>query len=222
MSELKMGLIEKYSMIIPAAEKEAWEAKGWTEESTFRDFHYEAEAGEAMMTARPQTMTEIDTDALLGSRVTGFSTHLGTYGMGGPGFFGLLLEKDGVRQYLVYAVWASGQYILLDGRVIECHLNYNKSHRPWISSWAGEPDEEQWDELTTKVTESLVTAVHLTGEELQLELTQEAGRRCQFVFHRYHPDLPPQGNGGPRKPAFEDGVIGDYIVLSEEDAVLHV
>lgn len=221
MSELKKGLIEKYSMIIPVAEKEAWEAKGWTEESTFRDFHYEAEEGEAMMTARPQTMTETDTDSLLGSRVIGFSTHLGTYGMGGPGFFGLLLEKDGDRQYLVYAVWASGQYILLDGRVIECHLNYNKSHRPWISSWAGEPEEEQWDELTPKVTGSRITAVRLTDDELQLELTQ-GNVQHQFVFHRYHPDLPPLGSGGPRKPAFEDGVIGDYIVLSEEDAVLHV
>lgn len=216
-----MGLIEKYSMIIPAAEREAWEAKGWTEESTFRDFHYEAEEGEAMMTARPQTMTEMDKDALLGSRVEGYSTHLGTYGMGGPGFFGLLLEKEGVRQYLVYAVWASGQYILLDGRVIECHLRHNQSHRPWISSWAGEPDEEQWDELTAKVTGSQVTAVHLTGDQLQLELTQ-GNVQHQFVFHRYHTDLPPMGNGQPRKPAFEDGVIGDYIVLSEEHAVLHV
>ncbi|WP_340021024.1 hypothetical protein MHI24_18650 [Paenibacillus sp. FSL K6-1096] len=221
MSDLKMGLIEKYSMIIPAAQREAWEAKGWTEESTFRDFHYEAEEGEAMMTARPQTVSEIDTDSLLGSRAMGFSTHLGTYGMGGPGFFGLLLEKEGVRQYLVYAVWASGQYILLDGRVIECHLNYNQSHRPWLSSWAGEPEEEQWDELTGIVTGGLVTAVRLTDEELQLELTQ-GDVPHRLVFHQYHPDLPPMGNGQPRKPAFEDGVIGDYIVLSEENAVLHV
>ncbi|MEK3761833.1 hypothetical protein [Paenibacillus sp. FSL R7-0337] len=221
MSELKMGLIEKYSLIVPAAQREAWESKGWVEEPAFRDFHYEAEEGEAMMTARPRTLTEIDTDSLLGSRAVRFSTHLGTYGMGGPGFFGLLLEKEGIRQYLVYAVWASGQYILLDGRVIECHLNYNKSHRPWISSWAGEPEEEQWDELTAKVTGSVVSAVRLTGEELRLELTQE-GTRSQLVFYKYHQDLPPLGNGQPRKPAFEDGVTGDYIVLSEEHAVLHV
>lgn len=31
-----------------------------------------------------------------------------------------------------------------------------------------------------------------------------------------------KGNGQLRKPAFEDGVIGDYLVLSEEHAVLHV
>ncbi|WP_405106512.1 hypothetical protein MHH28_24940 [Paenibacillus sp. FSL K6-1217] len=221
MSELKMGLIEKYSMIVPAAQREAWESKGWIEESTFRDFHYEAEEGEAMMTARPQTMKEVDTDSLMGSRVAGFHRHLGTYGMGGPGFFGLLLEKEGRRQYLVYAVWASGQYILLDGRVIECHLNYNRSHRPWVSSWAGEPEEEQWDELTAAVTGSLITAVHLADEALQLELTREGVRR-QLVFYRYHEDLPPMGSGQPRKPAFEDGVIGDYLVLSEEHAVLHV
>lgn len=108
MSELKMGLIEKYSIIVPAAQREAWESKGWLEEPAFRDFHYEAEEGEAMMTARPRTLAEMDTDSLLGSRAVGFSAHLGTYGMGGPGFFGLLLEKEGIRQYLVYAVWGIG------------------------------------------------------------------------------------------------------------------
>lgn len=218
---MKKGLIEKYSMIIPIAEREVWESKGWAEENTFRDFNYEAEEGEAMMTMIPQTVKEIGEDYLLGSRVAGFSTHLGTYGMGGPGFFGLLLEKGAIRQYIVYAVWASGQYILLDGRVIECHLSYNQSHRPWLSNWVGESEEEQWDELTNNIMGSLVTAVRLTDDELELELTQES-LRSRFVFHKYHPDLPPQGNGEPRKPAFEEGVIGDFIVVSEEYAVLHV
>lgn len=66
-----------------------------------------------------------------------------------------------------------------------------------------------------------MSAVRLTGEELRLELTQE-GAQSQLVFYKYHQDLPPLGSSQPRRPAFEEGVIGDYIVLSEEHAVLHV
>ncbi|MNI08567.1 hypothetical protein D3C73_616090 [compost metagenome] len=219
--QLDMGLIKQYSMIIPAQELEQWTAKGWHEDQSFTDFHYSAEEGEAMLLSRPRQLKEIEADGLLNSRIVDLSSNLGTYGMGGPGFFGLQLELDGREQYLVYAVWASGQYIMMDGRVIECYLNYNKSHRPWMSRWAGEPEEQQWDELSEVLKRSVITGITLSDAELSLDLASGDGRH-QLVFYRYHESLPPMGGGGPRKEAFEQGVIGDYIVFSEVNAVLHV
>lgn len=57
---------------------------------------------------RPRTLPEAGSAQLIGVHILDYSLHLGSYGMGGPGFFGLLLEpEEGERysEYLVYTVW---------------------------------------------------------------------------------------------------------------------
>lgn len=216
-----MSLIKEYSMIVPEEELAEWTNKGWVEDKSFTDFHYYAEAGETMLLGTPETLLDIELDSLIGKTILDFSSHLGSYGMGGPGFFGLLMERDGAREYLVYAVWASGQYMTIDNRVIECHINYNEAYHPWISQWPGENDENQWDDLSGILKGSVITGVLLTEDEFRIGITSNAADHS-IIFHRYKDTLPPHGNGEPRKPAFEEGVIGTFIVFSQENAVLHV
>lgn len=216
-----MSLIKEYSMIVPEDELAEWTNKGWVEDKSFTDFEYYAEAGETMLLGTPAALLDIEPDSLIGKTILGFTTHLGSYGMGGPGFFGLLMERDGAREYLVYAVWASGQYITIDDRVIECHINYNEAYHPWISQWAGESEENQWDNLSGILKGSVITGVSLTENELRIEITSNAAAHL-ITFHKYKDTLPPHGNGEPRKPAFAEGVIGESIVFCHENAVLHV
>lgn len=216
-----MSLIKEYSMIVPEEELVEWTNKGWVEDKSFTDFEYYAEAGETMLLGTPATLLDIEPDSLVGKTILDFSSHLGSYGMGGPGFFGLLMERDGAREYLVYAVWASGEYITIDDRVIECHINYNEAYHPWISQWAGESEENRWDDLSGILKGSVITGVSLTEDELRIEITSNTAAHS-ITFHKYKDTLPPHGNGEPRKPAFAEGVIGTSIVFCHEYAVLHV
>jgi hypothetical protein len=220
--KLNMGLVKEYSMIIPISELGDWTNQGWIEDKKFSDFHYEATKDETIVLNKPKSIKEIDISELVGCRIIEFCSWLGTYGMGGPGFFGLLINlKSGVQEYLVYTVWASGQYILLDNRVIECHLRYNKTHRPWISSWGGESVEEQWDDLTDIIVGSIITQAKLFDCEFILEITKN-NIKYNIVYYKNNPQLPPLGNGEVRKDAFVTGNIGDYILFNNKNAVLHV
>ncbi|CAH1194132.1 hypothetical protein PAECIP111892_01421 [Paenibacillus auburnensis] len=219
--DLNLGLIKEYSMIVPKAELGKWTGKGWIEDRTFMDFHYAPGKGEAMILSRPRSLKEIEIGSLLNSRVVDFTSQLGSYGMGGPGFFGVLLDQEGSQQYLVYAVWHSGQYIMMEGRVITCHLKYNRTYKPWVSEWAGESAEEQWDQLSGVIKGSVITGITLCDAELHLELSADNSIH-ELIFYQYNEALPPLGNGEARKQAFQQGVIGDYIILSEKNAVLHV
>jgi len=219
--KLDMGLIKEYSMIIPKAELLEWTTKGWLEDKHFRDFNYYPAADQTIILGKPTTILDIKLEKLIGKQIIGSSSYLGSYGMGGPGFFGILIERNGMEEYLTYAVWASGQYIMMDDRVFECHLKYNNSYRPWISKWAGESEENQWDELSHILNGSIITGILLNETELKIEiLSNEVNHN--ITFYTYKDTLPPLGNGEARKPAFTEGTIGKYIVFCNKNAVLHV
>ena len=218
---LDMGLVKQCSRIIPKSELQEWTDKGWIEDRDFEDFNYYPEDDETMLLSKPPTLAETGPDILLNRTILDFSFNQGTYGMGGPGFFGLLIDRDGSREYLTYTVWASGQYVLMDGRVLECHLNHNESYHPWFSDWSGENDENRWDDLSGVLKGSVIISSELTDTELHLDIASH-GNTHRMTFYRYHADLPPQGDGGLRKPAFEEGKIGSYLILCDEYAVLHI
>ncbi|MDQ8739090.1 hypothetical protein [Paenibacillus sp. LHD-38] len=160
-------------------------------------------------------------DTLIGLKIINFCDCLGTYGMGGPGFFGLLIERENMKEYLTYAVWASSEYIAIDNRVLECHINYNALHRPWKSQWPGESEENQWDELSEILNGSTIIGVDLTDSQLTIEILSKEAKHI-LNFYKYNKKLPPHGNGEARIQAFNEGNLGSYIVFCNEDAVLHV
>ncbi|WP_141692368.1 hypothetical protein [Paenibacillus pectinilyticus] len=214
-----MGLIKEYSMIIRRSELKQWVSIGWAEDMFYRDFNYAPVKDEAIILGKPVTLADIEIAKLIGTRITNYCNYLGTYGMGGPGFFGLLIDRDGVKEYLTYAVWASGQYIMMDDRVFECHLTYNLQFQPWISQWSDEKD--QWDDLSEILKESIIVGVDLTDSQLNIEIVSKEVKHI-ISFYKFNKELPPHGNGEARKHAFEEGNISNYIVFCNADAVLHV
>lgn len=218
---LNMGLIKQYSMIIPKDEIEKWKLMGWVEDKSFRDFDYCPDTHETVILSRPKTLLDIEIEKLKGKQILDYSTHLGSYGMGGPGFFGVLINNDEELEYIVYAVWASDQYIMMDNRVIGCHINFNSSYHPWISRWTGEDEDNQWDDLTDLLIGSTISGVFLSETQFVIEIMCK-GQNHTIIFYKYNEELPPHGNGDARKPAFADGPIGNYIVFCNKNALLHV
>ncbi len=68
---------------------------------------------------------KLSIDSVVNRNITKLETHLGTYGMGGPGFFGLCLSE----QWLVIAIWGACEWIVVNNRLIEDTF-YEKNQRP--------------------------------------------------------------------------------------------
>ena len=81
----------------------------------------------------------VEPNDLIGRHVEEIVPYAGTYGMGGPGFFALRLD----REWLIIAVWSADNWLIVDGRAVgdAFYDNYGRQ-APWIS--------EDGDELSPR------------------------------------------------------------------------
>ncbi|WP_282628369.1 hypothetical protein [Empedobacter sedimenti] len=113
--------LEQYSLIVPIKDLEIWKKEGW---KTYQEIGLPAGDEEAymlygefdkethtLMFNKPESISEVDPTRLIGRKITAIKKHVGTYGMGGPGYFGILLDDE---EYLVYTVWAADRYVHFD------------------------------------------------------------------------------------------------------------
>ncbi|MGC4046520.1 MAG: hypothetical protein QM758_22230 [Armatimonas sp.] len=77
----------------------------------------------------------LDESKILGCRIEEISTIVGTYGMGGPGFFGLRFGEE----WLVISIWGAASWILVDGRiVIDSYAEEYNRPTAWIREGVNE------------------------------------------------------------------------------------
>jgi hypothetical protein len=216
---LGMGLIEACTLIVPKASVPTWTAEGWAELPGYFDFLYAAEEDEMVIARRPDTLTARGASELVGAQIAGWCNILGSYGMGGPGFFGLLLPPRAgaaYREYLVFAAWGADQYVLLDGRVLDAAPRYRDQYGPWLAG-----GDEGRAALDAALIGASIEAAEVADDHLRMTLSHR-GRAHVLEYLRHDPRLPPMGGGGPREPAYEEGTIADYLVFQPESAVLWV
>jgi hypothetical protein len=67
------------------------------------------------------SLRSLSVEAIVGRRIVSVSTHVGTYGMAGPGFLGLNLEASELRpmEWLVLCLWGATEWCLFDGKPVE-------------------------------------------------------------------------------------------------------
>lgn len=226
---LGRGYITACTLIVAKSALPSWLARGWIEFPYRRlPFQPRPRKSETIIAGRPHSLAERSASSLIGARVEGFHSSLGTYGMGGPGFFGFLLAPHGEvgeREYLVAAIWGAEEYLFLDGRVIGCSPKYYASHRPWIRDEprGGEAREGERGagELEAVLVGATIGAVDIENDRLSISLVQ-GGIEHVLEVVKQDPRQPPQGRGQPRKAAFNAGSIADYIVFQPEHAILLV
>lgn len=78
----------------------------------------------------PKPIREYETSVFLNRKVFYASCHLGSYGMGGPGFLGLGLSKTADREpeFLVLRLWGADNWVHFDGKIIDNHPDQGEKY----------------------------------------------------------------------------------------------
>lgn len=128
---------------------------------------------------RPKSLRRVGVRRITGRKVITWQ-QLGSYGMGGPGFFGLELAARGryPREWLVLTLWGAGGWLLLDGRWLEAHPSQYHIQRPLFSNFGG---TEDWDELTGSLAGAKVLEARITGSSSVIVLRQGSQQRILEV-----------------------------------------
>lgn len=100
-------------------------------------------------------------EMVVGRTVEQICTHVGTYGMGGPGFFGLRLGSE----WLVIAIWGADSWIEINGRIVQDGFwDTNERPRPWIT--------DEGDELTEVLIGQQITSFKLAKHSLTVGIRE--------------------------------------------------
>lgn len=100
---------------------------------------------------------------VVGRHVDQVSLYVGTYGMGGPGFFGLRLGPD----WLVVSLWGASEWILVDDRLV-ADWNAESYGRPlpWVHVGG--------DELSGRLVGSTLAAFSVQSHSLEIRFSNGA------------------------------------------------
>lgn len=129
-------------------------------------------------------------ETVLGRVVRDLSTHCGTYGMGGPGFLGLLLDThgDGPSEWLILTLWGAGDWVSANGRWITANLEQYAQQRPWTSYYGG---DNRWDELSPLIVGKRIQKFDVREREFEMvvgdvrfTLVEDASTRPIFAGSR--------------------------------------
>lgn len=128
----------------------------------------EVDRGHQSRGPRPKMLRWVGIQRIVGRKIIRWS-YRGSYGMGGPGFFGLELRAKGryPREWLVLTLWGAGEWLLLDGEWVEAHPNQYHIQRPLYSNFGG---DEDWDDLTGKVVGAEIIEAYITDFSSRLVL----------------------------------------------------
>ncbi len=219
---LKLGNVTGYGRIIPKDQIPEWWSKGWIAAPGFFTFGFRPKEDEVFVFGTPKTLMDVEPSTLIGKKIVGHGTY-GWYGMGSPGYFGIVLSDSTTeaenQTVLVYAVGYAAGYTLINYRVLSCspHL-YDRFH-PWLAPQYVEEQIPHWDDLSEILRDSEITAVDLTDDRFTLQFEKD-GQRHVIVFVKNDSRLAPYWNGIPLRDAFDTGIIRERFVFQEPGAVL--
>ncbi len=165
----------------------------------------------------PKSIHETGIDRVLNRPILSWCDHCGTYGMGGPGFFGLELASNSVHhsEFLVLTLWGADEWLRLNGRWLAAHPKYYRMCRPMFSSLPPTFGVyEKWDEVTPCLLGSSITQFNLNDYSCEMRLIQGS------VVHVLElPEnkkvLPPHGSGEIRQWPDNEKVADAWVVSSE-------
>jgi len=115
------------------------------------------------------SLRHLGVERIPGRDVVAWSASLGSYGMGGPGFFGLQLSSSPAfpQEWLVLTLWAADNWLLFDGQWVAAHPNQYQLQRPLVSYFGG---DEEWDDLSEKLLNSTVVSAEIVDDMSRIHL----------------------------------------------------
>ncbi len=131
----------------------------------------------------------IRAEDVIGRRVDEVKTIVGTYGMGGPGFFGLRLGSE----WLVLSLWGASEWIHVDNRLVtDSYGPMAGRPLPWI---------HDIDELTPRLVGTDIASFQVARHSLRITFSNGAVLEVEESADR-RPIL--QGSKQPRAFSPED------------------
>jgi hypothetical protein len=144
---------------------------------------------------------------ILRRRIRSTCTHIGSYGMGGPGFLGIELDANDSRpkEWLVLCLWGAAEWCLFDGQPIESN---QLSRLTAIGA----------DAFAQAVAGGEITTAKIEDKSCELCITT-AGRAavCRLEVPSDTGKLPVYGGtGGRRMLALTDSLLDAWVLSPTE------
>ncbi len=216
---LNIGLVKENFAVVKKSEKALWEARGFKKIHKYPIYGYKPNSSEIIMLGVPTSIEEFGYKALKNSHIIDVCTCYGTYGMGGPGFFGLKLQGEYGVRWLTYCIWVASQHILFDDTVLECHPKYEKTYSPFISSENYSNDLQRFKEL---LFEMVIKEIVVLEESIEIILIDNHGLLHSVKSYKYSNKFPEQGGTGMKRNSFETGEMKDYWLITYDETDLMV
>ncbi|SNR14160.1 hypothetical protein [Tenacibaculum jejuense] len=219
---LKIGDIEQYAMVVKKQDLLTWKTQDWLEYTEIGLPEGDEEAhmlygeiceDEQLIFSRPKLLKQKEKANIIGLKIIDFNSHLGTYGMGGPGFFGLLLSNN---EYLTYTVWNAGSYVIINNKVVECNPELYHKTQPWVSNFG---EDKTWNFLTEYISGSKIVAYTIHQDSLEIKAEKNT---TTFKIHFLKNDKRLPRKTGRKRNAYKKGKIEDYILFQHKNAILIV
>jgi hypothetical protein len=191
--EFKIGIVRRYAVQIHKKDIAEWEQKGFVN-SGGRPAIVPMPPERAWVWGVPQTVAATGIERLVGRKIDGFSSSLGTYGMGGLGLWGICLEPVEDAEY--------GEYLVLP---IANGSRFVRANGSRLSN-----------EIYEMLIGSLVDDVKLADRECNLILKKEGNSHLLMLCL----DPPTLEDTHSHPKEYETGNIADYLIFQDRRGML--
>lgn len=186
-----------------------WKSIGFKEDSSFAMVLWDApvEDENVVMIREPIKIEEYGIERLLGNEIIDICPYLGSYGMGGPGYFGFKINVGDDEMWIVVCIWGSDEYMILDDRVFHSTIQFKKDFCPWYNSYEAFNKYFKNELLYYKIKSILLNDGCMTM------VVEKEGKIRHIKLFKNNKSLPPMGSGKERVNAFDGGVMKDYLMV---------
>lgn len=216
---LNMGLVKENFVIVKRKDIKLWQSRGFEKIRKYPIFHYIPKASEVIMLGRPLTIREFGLENLKNSKIVDFCVCLGTYGMGGPGFVGFKIQGNFDSRWLVYCIWAAGEHILLDDKILECHPMFADKYKPHINY---DNQKESSDKLNKLLNNLTIREIELSKDKLTITLIDDNSVTHTVHTQKMSDRFPEQGGTKKKRKSYENGSMEEYWLVIYDGTELSV
>jgi hypothetical protein len=145
---------------------------------------------------------------IIGRKIIETSRFLGSYGMGGPGFFGFKLEKKSryPEEWIVLTLWAAIEWLLLDGKWLGCSDEYFDKSKCFFETSPSYFSEMQ-DLIQTPFNGFTITDFTVKNKSFKMKISNHILELPTDLSK-----LPPYGNGDRRKWCSGEKMENGFII----------
>ena len=216
---LNIGLVKENFVIAKKEDKKLWKSRGFKTIRKYPIFRYKPNFSEIIMLGVPQSVEKFDREKFKKSRIVDVCTCSGTYGMGGPGFFGLKLQGEYGTLWLTYCIWSAGEHILFDDKVLECHPCYADKYAPLLVFDDYSSSLLRLKEILSDMT---IKEVALSDEMIEITLVDSLNQSHYMKSYKCSDKVPEQGGTSKKRNSFEDGKMSDYWLVTHDKTYLKI